>query len=172
MDSIIITENPPLFAMWTPIGTQACIPITGAHARRVLTGVLNIKSGDGLFYGSHTFDQDTCQNMFRAIRAHWRGWHIVLFLDRHSAHRAARTRQLARELGIQLRWLPTACPKLNPVDHLWRHVTRDILANEPLPDVDATVRQVWAYVSDLSPRERLHKAGILSENFWLADLIT
>jgi transposase len=70
------------------------------------------------------------------MRAHWRGWHIVLFVDKHSAHTAGLSRQLARDLGIQLRWLPTACPELNPLDHLCRHLKKDIIANQPTPDLD------------------------------------
>jgi transposase len=94
----------------------------------------------------------------------------VLFLDRSKVHRAQASRQLARSLGIELRWLPTACPELNPVDHLWRHLKRDVLANEPIPDLEATLQRAWAYLQDLSPRDRLRKAGILSGNFWLADV--
>jgi hypothetical protein len=36
------------------------------------------------------------------------GLEIVLFLDRGSHHTAKRSLKLARELGIELRWLPVA----------------------------------------------------------------
>src|SRR4029077_1150054 len=47
---------------------------------------------------------------------------LVLFVDRGSPHTARRSRELAAELGVELRFLPTACPELNPVEGLWRHV--------------------------------------------------
>ena len=156
--------------MWAPIGEQARVPIIGSHAKRFLTGVLNIQSGDYLGYVSTQFRQANFQQVLRLIRSHWRGWHIVLFLDKISAQRAKRSRQLARDLGIQLRWLPTACPELNPVDHLWRHLKKDVLANEPLPDLKTTLKYACAYLDDLSSRERLRKAGILSAHFWLQDV--
>lgn len=127
--------------MWAPVGEQAAVPIVAAHDIRVLTGVLNIKSGHWLCAVSDQFKQADFQSTLRLIRAHWRGWRIVLFLDRHPAHRAGRSSQLACQLGIQLRWLPTACPELNPVDHLWRQVTREILANEPTPRLDETIQR-------------------------------
>lgn len=157
--------------MWTPIGEQAEVPILGQHhAKRILTGVLNIQTGAYFQYASEVYHQDTFQFMLKCIRGRWRGWQIVLFLDKISAQWAHRSQGLAKQLGIQLRWLPTACPALNPVNHLWRHLKNDILANEPLPDLETTLHYACTYLEDLSPQERLRKAGVLSGRFWLQDV--
>lgn len=142
----------------------------GSHAKRFLTGVLNIQSGDYLDYVSEQFRQADFQTILRLMRAHWRGWQIVLFLDRNQPHRTATSRQLARRLGIQLRWLPTACPELNVLDCLWRHLKDDVLANRPLPDLEAVIQYAHTEIATLSRHERLAKAGVYAENFWLADL--
>lgn len=157
--------------MWAPIGQQARVPITGSHGRRFLTGVINIQTGDYLDYVSTQFHQEQFQQVLRQIRSHWRGWRIVLFLDRNKPHRAEASQRLARGLQIQLRWLPKASSELNVVDHLWRHVKDDVAANEPMPDVDGTVRRASCHVHALTRRERLQKAGVLSKDFWLADII-
>jgi hypothetical protein len=171
IDSTIFNAVPPLRAMWAPIGQQAQVPILGQHRdKRILTGVLNIQTGSYFQYSSEAYNQDTFQLILQLIRRRWCGWHIVLFLDKISAQRADRSRRLTKDLGIQLRWLPTACPELNPVDHLWRHLKKDILANEPLPDLKTTLKHACAYLDNLSPHERLRKAGILSGHFWLQDV--
>ncbi len=170
LDSTIFSEVPPLRAMWAPIGQQARVPIQGTHARRFLTGVMNIKTGDYLDATSSEFRQAQFQALLRRIRRHWRGWRIVLFLDRNSPHRTPASRQLARQLGIQLRWLPKACSELNVMDTLWRKVKDEVAANEPTPNVGTTVRRARRYVHSLSPEERLQKAGVLSKDFWLADV--
>jgi hypothetical protein len=171
IDSTIFNEVPPLRAMWAPIGQQAEVPILGQHrAKRILTGVLNIQTGSYFQYSSEAYNQDTFQLLLNRIRLRWCGWHIVLFLDKISAQRAKRSRRLAKDLGIQLRWLPTACPELNPVDHLWRHLKNDVLANEPLPDLETTLKRARSYLNQLSPYERLRKAGVLSGHFWLQDV--
>jgi transposase len=157
--------------MWAPIGEQAKVPITGEHDRCILTGVLNIKTGDYLQYASSEYKQAHFQEVLHLTRAHWRGWHIVLFLDKVSAQWALASRKRARELGIELRWLPKACPELNPVDHLWRHLEQDVLANDETPDMNETLKNAQDYLASLSPRQRLRKAGVLSENFWLADVL-
>jgi transposase len=171
LDSTIFSEVPPLRAMWAPIGQQACVPIVGTHGRRFLTGVLNIKTGNYIDMVSGEFHQGQFQDLLRQIRCHWRGWQIVLFVDRNTAHTARASRRLARALKIQLRWLPKACSELNVMDHLWRHVKNDVAANEPTPNVDATVRRAQRYVHSLSAKERLQKAGVLSDDFWLADVL-
>lgn len=170
LDSTIFTEVPPLRAQWALRGEQACVPIIGTHGKQVLTGVLNIKTGTYLQYASPEFKQPQVHEVFHLIRAHWRGWHIGLFLDKLPAQWALSSRWLAQVLGIELRWLPTACPHLNPVDHLWRHLKQDILANEPTPNLEKTLKRAWNYLADLSPRQRLLKAGVLSDDFWLKDI--
>lgn len=171
IDSTIFNEIPPLRAVWSPIGQQAQVPILGRHsAKRILTGVLNIQTGTYVQYFSETYTQATFQFILHHIRRTWRGWKIVLFLDRLSAQWARASRHLARQLGVELRWLPKACPELNPVDHLWRQLKQDVLANEPLPDLDATLKRAWCYLRDLSPKDRLTKAGVLSKKFWLRDV--
>lgn len=157
--------------MWAPMGQQACVPIMGSHDRRFLTGVLNIQTGDYIDAMSDEFHQEHFQTLLVQMRRHWRGWHIVLFLDGNSPHTADASQQLAHDLGIQLRWLPKACSELNVMDQLWRHVKDDVAANEPTPDVEETARRAQCYVHSLSPKERLEKAGILSEDFWLADVL-
>lgn len=167
---MIINEVSPLQAVWAPVGTQACVPIIAAHDRRVLTTVFNVQTGISILTSTAQYTQDEFQAILSLIRQHWSGWRTVLFVDKHSAQTARGSRRLAHQLGIQLRWLPKACPELNPVDHLWRHLTRDVLANEPMPTLDGTVQQIFVYRWSLTPRERLRQAGVLSADFWLADL--
>lgn len=171
LDSTIFTQVPPLRAMWAPIGQQVRVPITGDHDRRILTGVMSIQTGDYLDWASAAFNQKHFQHILRRIRRHWRGWHIVLFVDRNTPHKAGASRQLAHELNIQLRWLPKACSELNAMDHLWRHVKNLIAANEPTPNVVATVNRARRAIRDMPPQERLRKAGVLSKDFWLADIL-
>ena len=171
LDSIVINEIPPLRAVWTLIGQQACIPIIAAHAVRVLTCVLNIKSGDCLLHTSDRYRQANFQEILRLIRSRWRGWRIVLFLDKHSAQTAQASRRQARRLAIQLRWLPKACPELNVVDQLWRRVRDDVLANEPTPTLEITAQRLTKHLQVMPPQQRRRQAGVLSDDFWLARIL-
>jgi hypothetical protein len=155
-DATIISETPPLRARWALKGTLAEVPITGNRNKRVLYGTLNIKTGAMCLDQALRWNQESFQEHLRHLRSQWRGWNIVLFLDRGSPHTAKRSRRLARELGMELRWLPVACPEGTG------------LANRPTLWMEELMDRAIGYIQSLSPVERLRKAGVLSGNFWLA----
>ena len=166
-DATILTETPPLRASWSLVGQQAEVAITGNRDKRVVFGALNPRTGAVWFDESARWNQDAFQDHLRSIRSRWRGWELVLFLDRGSPHTAKRSRQLAAELGIEVRFLPTACPELNPVEGLWRHVKGRVMANEPTPDLSDALGRVYDELFQMESTERLRLAGVLSGNFWL-----
>jgi transposase len=169
LDELIVTETPPLYCCYGRVGEQVRVPITGSRARRVLHGALNIRSGDALLLITDAWVQQTHQAFLRMARAHWRGWHIVLFEDRGAPHTAEESLALGDELGIEVRWLPVAAPELNPMDHLWRHAKARALASRATETIDASADRVCEYILALSRRERLRQAGVLSGRSWLAD---
>ena len=168
LDETIVTETPPLFGCYGPRGAQVSVPITGNRAKRFIHGVLNIRSGDLLLLITEVWEQLTHQHFLHMIRAHWRGYRIVLFQDRGAPHTAEDSLQLAHDLGIEIRFLPVATPELNAMDHLWRHVKREVLANAPIRPIDTSADLACQYLLDLTRRQRLKKAGVLSGNFWLS----
>jgi hypothetical protein len=168
LDETIITETPPLSSCYGHLGQQVSIPVTGNRAKRVLHGALNVRTGAIVLFITDHWDQDTHQYFLTMVRSHWRGWHIILFEDRGSPHTAAESLEVAAALHIALRWLPVATPELNAMDHLWRHVKGWGLANRATVSIDTSADVACRYLLDLSPRERLRKAGVLSGHFWLA----
>ncbi len=168
LDEIIITETPPLYYCYSRVGQQQRVLISGSHAKRILHGALNVWSGDVLLFITNVWDQVTHQAFLQIVRSHWRSWHIVLFEDRGSPHTAEDSLELASTLDMQVRFLPRATPELNAMDQLWRQTKPDALANRSTLSIDASAMQLCDHILDLSPRERLQKAGVRSGNFWLA----
>ncbi len=167
LDEIIICETPPLYSCYGRIGEQVCVPITGNRDKRILHGVINIFSGDVVLFISEEWVQETHQYFLSMIRSHWRGWNIILFEDRGTPHKAETSLYFAEHLGIEIRLLPKATPKLNAMDHLWRFVKSKALANRPTQSIEDSAFKACDYIYNMSPRERLQKAGILSGRFWL-----
>ena len=167
MDEVIITETPPLYCCYGRVGQQVCVPITGNRAKRIIHGALNIGTGDLLLLITEIWDALTTQHFLQMIRQHWRGWQIILFEDRGTPHRAEDSLDLAAELGIEIRFLPRACPELNVMDHLFRAVKGRGVANRPTVTIDQSADAACRYLYAMSRRERLLKAGVLSTNFWL-----
>jgi transposase len=156
-----------LRACWAKAGEQAEVPITGNRSKRVVYGALNVGTGTICLDEAAGWNQASFQAHLRHLRSLWRGWNLVVFLDRGSPHTAKASRALASELGIELRLLPTACPELNPVEGLWREIKGRVLSNEPTPDLDKSLRRALDHLASLTGRQRLETAGVLSEAFWL-----
>jgi hypothetical protein len=169
LDETIMTETPPLSYGYGRIGAPVCVPMTGSHARRVIHGVLNVRSGEVLLLITDAWVQEPHQAFLRLLRTHWRGWHIVLVEDRGSPHTAEESGELARALGLEVRFLPIATPELNAMDHLGRPVTGRALANRATPSIDVSADHACQYILAMSRHERLRKAGVLSGNFWLTN---
>ena|SRR5438105_1084383 len=101
------------------------------------------------------------------VRSHWRGWRVVLFEDRAGQHTSPDTLEWAERLDIEVRLLPRATPELNAMDHLWKHTKREALGSRATQTVERSALDACQYIIDMSPRERLRKAGVLSGRFWL-----
>jgi hypothetical protein len=167
LDETIVTETPPLYSCYGRVGEQVRVPITGNRSKRILHGAINVKSGDVCLLITEEWVNETHQTFLAMVRSHWRGWNIVLFEDRASQHKSPESLAYAEQLGIEVRLLPRATPELNAMDHLWRHTKKQSVGNRPTVSIGESALAACQYIIDLSPRERLRKAGVLSGNFWL-----
>jgi hypothetical protein len=167
LDETIITETPPLDGCYGPLGEQVRVPITGNRAQRILHGAIHVVTGDVALLITEQWTKETHQGFRSVVRAHWRGWNIVLVEDRASQHTSPESRAWAEELGVEVRLLPRATPELNAMDHLWRHAKREALGDRETVTIERSALDACRYIIDLRPYERLRKAGVLSGNFWL-----
>lgn len=69
--------------------------------------------------------ETTCQ-MLRRLRLTYPDRPLVLFWDNVSYHRALCVRELAAQLGIELRFLPPYSPDLMPVERLWSWLRQEL----------------------------------------------
>ena len=143
------------------------MPVSGNRRKVVIFGTINISSGYCCLDAVDRWSGLTWREHLSRIRNSWRGWNIVLFLDRGSPHTAGASRKLAADMGVEIRWLPTACPELNPVEGIWRWLKGTILCNFQPSNFSDTVTAAIHAVKELTPRQLLTKAGVLSHNFWL-----
>jgi len=167
-DWTLLRLFPPLRAAWAPVGAQATVPITRANARRVPFGAINLVTARRTVLVRQTAGQVDAQAFLRDLRRRYRrAGTIWLFLDRASAHTAARTQQLAATLGIVLLWLPKQRPELNPMDQLWRELKRLVAANRQAASIDALADAATTWLLVLTPAAARRKSGMASDRFWL-----
>ena len=147
------------------------MPITGANARRVLFGALNLATARRAVLVRRAAGQADAQAFLRDLRRRYRrAATLWLLLDRASAHTAPATQRLAAALRIALLWLPKQHPELNPMDQLWRELKRLVAANRQAESIDALADTAAAWVLGLTPAEARRKSGMASKHFWLKHL--
>lgn len=176
--SVVLVEDetdlllfPPLRAMWSPRGVPAQVMLSGANARRVVFGCMNLATSQRLFLARRRQRADDFQAFLRLVRRQYRGWRVTIVLNSDSSHTAAATQEEAHRLGIRLLWLPTRAPELNPMDTLWGQDKDAICANKQFTSIDEQVTAFIDHVSGLSNRVALRTSGVLSAHFWLRHVL-
>lgn len=166
-DEFIIRLFPVLRKAWSLRGEPVRVGITGRNDKRVLFGVINMRSGHRILKQYRNMKQERFQDFMRVVHRCYRGKEVWILLDNSSAHTALKSQQLAEELQMKLVWLPRQCPELNAMDHFWRQVKADISTNHQYADIDEHVAFAMDYMLRLTKIEALRRSGILSKNFWL-----
>jgi hypothetical protein len=176
-DAVVLFEDettlrwfPPLRGRWARRGEQAKVRITGRNAKRVLFGTINLRTGHRVLLRRDQARQADFQTFLRLLRQRYGGRPLYLLLDRAPCHDTKGSQALAVRLRIELVWLPKHCSELNAMDHLWRPVKDEVSANWPWTTVDEHADRAERWILDLSNRDALRKAGILSRNYWLRHL--
>ena len=169
-DETILRFFPPLRHRWAYQGEQALVPITGYNAKRVLFGVLNLKTGHRIVLRRHQQRQADFQAFLQLMRTRYRHKPLALLLDKASCHDAAKSQAVARQLRIKLIWLPKQWSELKGMDHLWKELKRRSAANRQFETIDQQADYAEQWLLGLSPRQALRKAGILSKHFWLRNV--
>jgi transposase len=172
IDWTLLRLFPPLRATWARTGTQATVPITGANAKRVLFGAINVRTAHRVVLVRRHAGQADAQAFLSELRRRYRhAGRLWLLADRASAHTARRTQELAAQLRIRFLWLPKQTPELSPMDQLWRELKRLIAANRQAETIDALAADAADWVLALTPRQARRKAGMASKRFWLRNLL-
>ena len=163
----MLRELPPLRCCWAKRGERAVVPITGNNARRCIFGVLNPRTGKRLFCIRHRNRGEDFRSFLHEVRARYKRWPILMILDQASSHTAKITQREAEALRIELAWLPTACPELNPTELLWQKGKQNVSANRTFSTVAQQASAFVEYLLSLSPAAARRSSGVLSPTFWL-----
>jgi transposase len=140
---------------WTPRGTQREVSTPGQNQKRYLAGALDVRTGrmlhcvwfrkvNGLFvellrlidgtYPARTYDR------------------IVVVVDNYGIHKAdAVTQWLARHPRIEVLFLPTYCPRANPIERCFGDVHDKCTRNHRRKRIRDLVRDVDRHIENNGP---------------------
>jgi transposase len=145
-DELDIQLLPKSGYQWTPKGTQVEVMTPGQNEKRYLAGAWDLRTGqvhhrvwarktNGLF-------RDLLEAVETAYPAR-RYDRIYVVVDNYKIHKAqAVQRWLASHPRLELVFLPTYCPKANPIERLFGDTHDKVTRNH-------TRKQIWRLVEDV-----------------------
>lgn len=130
-------RQPTLASAYARRGHQPRVDLS--HRRNSvyrIAGTLDAVSGRVVWLARETIGVAGLCALLRRVREAYpdRQQRLVLVWDNWPVHAHAQVLALAESLGIELLWLPTYAPWLNPIEKLWRKLRQDVLHHHRLAD--------------------------------------
>ena len=97
-------------------------------------GALNVATGQLTWLGRSKMGVTNLRRFLAKLRAASPGPPIHLIWDNWPVHYHPDVLERAAALDIEVLWLPTYAPWLNPIEKLWRWLTEDLLRHHRLAD--------------------------------------
>lgn len=161
-DETTVRLLPLLRAMWMLAGQQFRIHVPPNWNRGFhIFGTLDAGTGQWVyrFFAQRTHEQ------FIAFLEHlltiYPTGFISIILDNGSIHQAKEVLEwLATHHRIQLVWLPTYSPHLNPVERIWKVMKKAIAANRAYAQLGMLKQVARDFFADLTPTQALQTASL------------
>ena len=144
---------------WAPRGHTPQLRQWERHDRLSLVSAISVspqRQRLGLCWEGHRGNIRTEQMLafLRALRRR-QAKGLILILDRWSVHRAAVRQLLDRAGRLQVEWLPSHAPELNPVEQVWNHTKYSDLPNQAPEDIDELELLVHGSISHTRSQSQL-----------------
>jgi len=146
---------------WAPRGQTPLQQQSESHERLSVISALSVsprRRRVGLYWEGHRHNirGEQLVVFLRRLRRHLRRG-IILVLDRWSVHRGAvvrRFRQRHRQ-HIEVEWLPSYAPELNPAEQVWNHTKYSDLPNVAPPNLPELESLVCSSLSHARAHQHL-----------------
>jgi transposase len=168
-DELDIHRLPKVGYQWMPKGTQVEVLTPGTNEKRYLGGALDITTGTithGVWYRKTTgLFLDLLDTLDRTYPAPL-FTHLAVVADNAKIHQAQKVQKwLAAHPRFELRYLPTYCPRANPIERAFGDVHDKCTRNH-------TRKRMWHLVQDV--KQHLQVNGpwryVLSELYYTPEV--
>lgn len=114
--------------MWSPKGQQTMIRTPGKPAKHYGIGAVNYHTGENLVIFRKHKKRIQIAEFLRMLLAKNPGKRVTVVWDNVYPHKDGEIEQVELEFPnrLNLLYLPTYSPWLNPIEMLWRHYRREV----------------------------------------------
>ncbi|PHS17094.1 MAG: hypothetical protein COA86_10580 [Kangiella sp.] len=132
IDAMHPTQATKVSGGWIKKGHDKAIKTTGSRTRLNIVGAIDLNDlGSAIVNRYEKVNSETMQSFFETIRQKYPPKKTIhLILDGAGYHRAIDLKEKAKELNIELFYLPPYSPNLNPIERLWKVMNEHVRNNQ------------------------------------------
>lgn len=115
---------------WIRKGQDKLIATTASRTRMNIVGSINLETMGVEVKQYPTLNSESMVDYWKELKkAYPQAEKIHVILDQGSYNRSEETQKGAKELGIELHYLPPYSPNLNPIERLWKVMNEQVRNN-------------------------------------------
>ena len=161
--------NPVLSSGWIRRGKGFEIKTNSGRQRVNINGAIEMKTLSVVSRSCKRVNGRSMCDLLRAIRLkHPKAREIHLVLDNAPYNKSSPVRDLAKELGIKIMYLPAYSPNLNPIERLWKFMKREVMANRYFPDLETFQRELMLFLRGIRKHKR-KLSTLITDNFHIVE---
>jgi hypothetical protein len=145
-DALDIQLLPKSGYQWMPKGTQVEVMTPGKNQKRYLAGAWDVRTGQVHYRVWASKTNGLFRALVEAVETAYPARHddrIYVVVDNYKIHKAQAVEQwLTAQRRVELVFLPTYCPKANPIERLFGDTHDKVTRNH-------TRKQIWRLVEDV-----------------------
>ena len=153
---------------WIRKGSKVALKRNSGRKRMNIHGALCLEDFDAPFVEVTTVNEDSTIALFERIEASAKNKKkIHLILDNATYHKSQKVQQwLARpECRIQIIWLPSYCPHLNPIERLWKVMHEYVTNNKFYKTLKEFANTILHFLRETIPKEWKNFRDQVTDNF-------
>jgi transposase len=144
-----------------------CIRAASGRKRYNVLGALNAVSHQLIQVSNHSYinAESVCLLLRAVANAAVPGVPITLVLDNARYQKCALVTDLAKQLGIELLYLPSYSPNLNLIERVWKFVKAECLRSRYYANYEEFTTAIQQCLDDLPAKHKAAMDTLLTHNF-------
>jgi len=165
VDSVHPEHQTRLAYGWIMKGERKAIPMTGRQYRVNIMGGICLNTHKVVYETAETINEYSIQSfLFRLRQKHPGRYKVHIIWDNAGYHCSKLVQSFAKELGIEIHYLPPYSPNLNPIERLWKIMHEQVTYNkyhQCFSDFTEAIKYFFRHIS----KKKSLLASRITDNF-------
>jgi transposase len=154
------------FLGWVWCWTRWCVRAASGRKRYNVLAALDCISHRLVRVSNHSYiNAESVCALLQAVAAAGMGLPITLVLDNARYQKCALVQQLAKDLGIELLYLPGYSPNLNLIERVWKFVKKECLQSIYYGNYETFTAAIEKCLAELATTHKPDMDSLLTHNF-------